>query len=38
MSDKLAAHYSEILTILGKDVHRNGLIDTPNLAAKAMQF
>lgn len=38
MSDKLAAHYSEILTILGEDVTRNGLIDTPNRAAKAMQF
>ena len=38
MSDKLAAHYSEILTILGEDVNRNGLIDTPNRAAKAMQF
>ncbi|WP_340678446.1 GTP cyclohydrolase I FolE, partial [Paraglaciecola sp.] len=38
MSDKLAAHYSEVLTILGEDVTRNGLIDTPNRAAKAMRF
>jgi GTP cyclohydrolase IA len=38
MSDKLADHYSEILTILGEDVKRNGLVDTPLRAAKAMQF
>ncbi len=38
MSDKLAGHYSEILSILGEDVKRNGLVDTPLRAAKAMQF
>lgn len=38
MSDKLAGHYSEILGMLGEDVTRGGLIDTPKRAAKAMQF
>ncbi|MGS2721633.1 GTP cyclohydrolase I FolE [Paraglaciecola aestuariivivens] len=38
MSDKLAGHYSEILSILGENVNRDGLVDTPQRAAKAMQF
>lgn len=38
MSDKLAGHYSEILSILGEDVKRGGLVDTPKRAAKAMHF
>ena len=38
MSDKLANHYSDILEILGEDVERGGLVDTPKRAAKAMQF
>jgi GTP cyclohydrolase I len=38
MSDKLANHYSQILTQLGEDVNRGGLVDTPKRAAKAMQF
>jgi GTP cyclohydrolase I len=38
MSDKLAGHYTEILSILGEDVNRGGLVDTPKRAAKAMQF
>lgn len=38
MSDKLAGHYSDILSILGEDVSRGGLVDTPVRAAKAMQF
>lgn len=38
MSDKLQSHYSDILSILGEDVNRGGLIDTPKRAAKAMQF
>ncbi|WP_158972119.1 GTP cyclohydrolase I FolE [Paraglaciecola sp. L3A3] len=38
MSEKLTGHYSEILSILGEDVNRNGLIDTPKRAAKAMEF
>lgn len=38
MSDKLAGHYTDILSILGEDVKRGGLVDTPQRAAKAMQF
>jgi GTP cyclohydrolase I len=38
MSDKLAGHYTDILSILGEDVTRGGLADTPKRAAKAMQF
>jgi len=38
MSEKLATHYSNILTELGEDVKRDGLLDTPMRAAKAMQF
>jgi GTP cyclohydrolase I len=38
MSDKLAGHYKDILSNLGEDVSRSGLVDTPKRAAKAMQF
>ncbi len=38
MNEKLINHYSEILTELGEDIHRDGLKDTPSRAAKAMQF
>lgn len=38
MSDKLAEHYEEIIGLLGEDVSRDGLLDTPKRAAKAMQF
>ncbi|MGX5174632.1 GTP cyclohydrolase I FolE [Aliikangiella sp. IMCC44653] len=38
MSDKIAGLYSELLTELGENVSRDGLIDTPKRAAKAMQF
>jgi GTP cyclohydrolase I len=38
MSDKLAGHYSDIISILGEDTSRGGLVDTPKRAAKAMQF
>ena len=38
MSDKLASHFTDILSILGEDVSRGGLVDTPKRAAKAMQF
>lgn len=34
----LEQHYSAILTQLGEDVQREGLLDTPKRAAKAMQF
>ena len=38
MSDDLQGHYSKILEILGEDINREGLLDTPKRAAKAMQF
>ena len=38
MSDKLAGHYHSILSILGENVDREGLLDTPKRAAKAMEF
>ena len=30
--------YSQVITELGEDVNREGLLDTPKRAAKAMQF
>lgn len=38
MSDKLANLYKEVLVELGEDISRNGILDTPTRAAKAMQF
>lgn len=38
MSDTLAANYKAILEGLGEDSSREGLRDTPQRAAKAMQF
>jgi GTP cyclohydrolase I len=38
MSDQLHDHYQNILSILGEDVAREGLVDTPQRAAKAMRF
>lgn len=35
---KLAFHYKEILSLLGEDENREGLLDTPVRVAKAMQF
>jgi len=37
-TEKLAAHYSEILRLLGEDPQREGLMKTPVRVAKAMQF
>jgi len=34
----LAGHYKEIISILGEDSQREGLLDTPERVAKAMQF
>ena len=34
----LAGHYKEIITLLGEDVEREGLVKTPTRVAKAMQF
>lgn len=36
--EKLKYHYSEILTLLGEDNTRDGLLDTPTRVAKAMQY
>jgi GTP cyclohydrolase I len=38
MSEDLKQHYQQIITLLGEDVNRDGLQDTPARAAKAMQF
>jgi len=35
---KLAAHYREIISLLGEDVDREGLLKTPLRVAKSMQF
>ena len=35
---KLSDHYREIITGLGEDISREGLVDTPRRAAKAMRF
>lgn len=35
---KLAHHYKEILSLIGEDSSREGLLDTPMRVAKAMQF
>src|SRR4051812_5277523 len=37
-SQKLAYHVSEILRLLGEDVHREGLVQTPKRYSKAMEF
>ena len=36
--EKLSAHYSGIITLLGEDVEREGLVKTPERVAKAMAF
>lgn len=38
MHEKIAEHYKHIISLLGEDTDREGLRDTPNRAAKAMQF
>ncbi|WP_027967332.1 GTP cyclohydrolase I FolE [Halomonas halocynthiae] len=38
MSEQLADHYRQIITGLGENPEREGLRDTPERAAKAMQF
>ncbi len=36
--EKLSYHYKEILSLLGEDVDREGLVKTPERVAKAMSF
>ena len=38
MTEVLSEHYKAIIESIGEDVHRNGLMDTPTRAAKAMQY
>ena len=35
---RIASHYSEILTLLGEDPSRQGLLKTPERVAKALQY
>ncbi|MFN4255896.1 MAG: GTP cyclohydrolase I FolE [Saprospiraceae bacterium] len=37
-TENLTPRFAEILTNLGEDLHRDGLLKTPERAAKAMQF
>src|SRR5574344_859988 len=37
-TDELAENYKQIITLIGEDVNREGLIKTPERAAKAFQF
>ena len=37
-TERLAALYREILSLIGEDVNREGLLKTPERVAKAMQF
>jgi len=36
--DSMAAHYRELLDGLGEDVQREGLVDTPTRAVKALKY
>jgi GTP cyclohydrolase IA len=38
MSDEIKHHYQKIIELLGEDVSRDGLVDTPTRAATAMQY
>jgi len=38
VQEAMAAHYKEILQLMGEDVDREGLLKTPKRVAKAMQF
>jgi len=38
VTKKLSENYTKIITVLGEDVQREGLLKTPRRVAKAMQF
>lgn len=38
VTEQIAAHYAEIIRLMGEDTEREGLIKTPMRVAKAMQF
>ena len=38
MTNTLSEHYKAIIESVGEDIHRDGLKDTPQRAAKAMQY
>ena len=37
-TEKISQHYNHIIKLLGEDPKREGLLDTPKRAAKAMQY
>jgi GTP cyclohydrolase I len=37
-TEEIASHYSKIISLLGEDINREGLIKTPERVGKAMQF
>lgn len=37
-TETIAQHYAKIMQVLGEDTQREGLLNTPQRAAKAMQF
>lgn len=37
-TDKIASHYAEIMSALGEDLSRDGIVKTPMRAARAIQF
>ena len=38
ITQNISGYYTEMISMLGEDVHRDGLAKTPERAAKAMQF
>lgn len=37
-TDKIKSHYENVINLIGEDVSRDGLLKTPERAAKAIQF
>jgi len=37
-TEQIAAHYADIMSALGEDISRDGIVKTPMRAAKAMEF